>query len=294
MDTIRTPSARSSGGRNPRWIAAYWAERQSYETDRTRLAELEDEIAALRVQVQAEVEQHEAELAQALEWFERRLVALERALAQRQHDVRDPTTTNLQPRTRPMNEKMEIHVDLLGMPSRRIQIDVPSHHLRLGAGPHWTPGGNPDDPFSPPGYWEAGYWERGYAEPYTPLVEWLRQRRIHCRVHGPYFPLFGIYLTELGEVGDEHGTRIHIELTWQAEQLVEFLDPADEIRHTQALLAQFPKSRLLGWEGWEDQIDNTFEPDRTPRRVREELLAYVSRLHGGLPGQHRTITIGGN
>ena len=43
-----------------------------------------------------------------------------------------------------------------------------------------------------------------------------------------------------------------------------------------------------------DQIDKTFEPDRTLRCVRGELLAYVSRLHGGLPGQHRTITIGGN
>jgi hypothetical protein len=44
---------------------------------RTRLADLEDEIASLCVQVQAEAEQHEAELAQALERFERRLVALE-------------------------------------------------------------------------------------------------------------------------------------------------------------------------------------------------------------------------
>jgi hypothetical protein len=43
----------------------------------TRLADLEDEIAALCVQVQAEAAQHDAELAQALEWFERRLVALE-------------------------------------------------------------------------------------------------------------------------------------------------------------------------------------------------------------------------
>jgi hypothetical protein len=184
-----------------------------------------------------------------------------------------------------MNEKMEIHVDLMGNPSTRIEIDVPPHHLRLGAGPHWAPNGGRDKVL-PPGYWVAGYWERGYAEPYTPLLEWLRQRRIHCRVHGPYFPLFGIYLKEL--------TRIHIELTWEAEQLVEFLDPADEIRHTQALLKQFPKKSFPGCESWEDQIDKTFEPDRTLRCVRGELLTYVSRLHGGLPGQHRTITIGGN
>jgi hypothetical protein len=73
-------------------MAAYWAERQSYETDRTRLAELEDEIAALRVQVQAEAEQHEAELAQALERFERRLVALER------RSLSASTTFDIQPR----------------------------------------------------------------------------------------------------------------------------------------------------------------------------------------------------
>jgi hypothetical protein len=200
-----------------------------------------------------------------------------------------------------MSEKMEIHIDLLGKPSTRIRIDVPPHHLRLGAGPHWTHDGNPDDPFSPPGYWEAGYWDRGYAEPYTPLVEWLRKHRVHCRVHGPYYTKFGLYLTPLNSqrqdqdgVLHDHGTRIHIELIWEAEQLVEFLDPADEIRYTQALLTQFPKLDLPGWESWEDQIDNTFEPDLTPRRVRDELLAHVSRLHGGLPGQHRTITIGGN
>jgi hypothetical protein len=42
-----------------------------------RLADLEDEIAALCVQVQAEAEQHEAGLGQAVERFERRLVPLE-------------------------------------------------------------------------------------------------------------------------------------------------------------------------------------------------------------------------
>jgi hypothetical protein len=58
----------------------------------TELADLENEIAALCVQVPAEAEQHEAELAQALERFERRLVALER------HSRSASTTVDIQPR----------------------------------------------------------------------------------------------------------------------------------------------------------------------------------------------------
>jgi hypothetical protein len=44
---------------------------------RTRLADLENEIATLCVELQAEAEQHDVELAQALDGFERRLTALE-------------------------------------------------------------------------------------------------------------------------------------------------------------------------------------------------------------------------
>jgi len=165
-------------------------------------------------------------------------------------------------------------------------IAEPQHHLRLGCGRDWNPG-------------------------WAPLDQWLRARGVRCRLHGPYYSEFLMFAVPYdenslrfiefeGPEDPEDGRWIDAKLSFDCARLVEFLDPADEIRHRDALVAAFGTNSPLAGENFSmrmefgDLHDTAFDPDRTIKSVRKELLGKLVRIHGGLPGQHRTITIGGN
>jgi hypothetical protein len=153
---------------------------------------------------------------------------------------------------------MQIITNLYGA---RAEIAEPHHHLRLGCGDHWK------------------------------LNEWLCARGIPSRIHGPFFLEYKLSMRERGPQPDWEYSVIYLHLYSHVIQLVEFLDPADEIRHSKALRSKL-EFRDWGPMASRDTLDVTFDPDCTPRSVREELLAHTAKRHGGLPGQHGTVTIG--
>jgi hypothetical protein len=176
-------------------------------------------------------------------------------------------------------------IKLWKRPAMRIVTDLhggseviaePQHHLRLGCG--------------------VDYGEPGFL----PLDEWLRVRGIRCRLHGPYYSEFRMsvypydeksirFIEFEGPEDPEDGRWIELRSRWHCARLVEFLDPADEIRHRDALVEKFSAHMRMGFD---DLYDTAFDPDCTIRSVRTHTLDWLVRHYGGLPGRQRTVTIG--
>ena len=151
---------------------------------------------------------------------------------------------------------MKIIINLYG---KTADIAAPRHHLRLGCvAPHWK------------------------------LNEWLRRRRIPARIHGPFFLEYDLNVRE--ETLGPH--TIWCFLSAHIVRFVEFLDPADEIRYSEALRSE---SAFRDWNcsGTKEShcLDSEFDPDCNVHDVRVAFQEHIANLYGGLPGQHRTITI---